>query len=118
MFTRFMVNEIIVICFICQHQHIFKKSRMLKTEKEIIELLEGINEIFKSGILEYYLMRPKQNYVEKIWFAAFTYYYFEPAKVKNDCQPDCLSSNTTLVDSSGLALPKKLRLLSSLTMDR
>lgn len=96
----------------------FQKEQDASVKKEITELPEGSNEIFKSGILEYYMMRPKQNYVKKICFAVFTYYYFEPAKVKNDCQPDQLNSNTALVDSSGLALPKKLRLLSLLTMDR
>lgn len=38
MFTRFMVKEIIVICFICQHQHIFEKSRMLQSKKKLLNL--------------------------------------------------------------------------------
>ena len=41
-----------------------KTFRMLKSEKEIAELLEYYNEIFKFGILKHYMMRPKQNYVK------------------------------------------------------
>ena len=41
-----------------------KTFRMLKSEKEIAELLEYYNEIFKFDILKHYMMRPKQNYVK------------------------------------------------------
>ena len=34
---------------------------MLKSVKEIVELPEDCNEIFKSGILEYCMMRFKAN---------------------------------------------------------
>ena len=41
-----------------------KRFRMLKSEKETAELLEYHNEIFKPGILKYYMIRPEQNYVK------------------------------------------------------
>ena len=38
-----------------------KRVRMLKLEKEILELPGDSDEIFKSGIVEYYMMRPNQD---------------------------------------------------------
>ena len=59
------------------------------------------------------MIRPKQNYVKNISFAVFASYYFKlTTKVENDYQPDCLNSDTTIRDSLGLSLPKKLRLSS------
>ena len=57
-----------------------KRVSMLKSKKEITELPEDSNEIFKSGFLEYYMMRLKQNDVINIYFAVFTYYYFKPVR--------------------------------------
>ena len=45
----------------------------------------------------------------------FASYYFKPAKVENDYQPDCLTDDTT-IDSLGLTLPKKVKLSSTFTM--
>ena len=57
-----------------------KRVSMLKSKKEITELPEDSNEIFKSDFLEYYMMRLKQNDVINIYFAVFTYYYFKPVR--------------------------------------
>ena len=43
-----------------------RRVRMLKSVKEIAELPEDCNEIFKSGILEYCMMRSKQINVKNM----------------------------------------------------
>ena len=49
-----------------------KKLRILKSEKEISELLENSGKIYKSGLLEYYLVRPSQKiYIKNICFEIF-----------------------------------------------
>ena len=53
----------------------------------------------------------------KTCLAVFASYYFKPAKVENDYQPDCLTDDTT-IDSLGLTLAKKVKLSSTLTMYR
>ena len=48
----------------------------------------------------------------------FASYYFKPANVENDYQPDCLCDDATMIDSLGLTLPRKVKLSSTLTMHR
>ena len=49
-----------------------KKLRILKSEKEISELLENSGKIYKSGLLEHYLVRPSQKiYIKNICFEIF-----------------------------------------------
>ena len=43
--------------------------------------------------------------IRKICLAVFASYYFKPAKVENDYQPDCLTDDATMIDSLGLTLP-------------
>ena len=50
--------------------------------------------------------------------AVFASYYSKPTNLENHYQPNCFNSDTGIVDSFGLALSKKLRLSSSLTMHR
>ena len=64
-----------------------KTVRMIKREKEILELPGDSDEIFKSGIVEYYMMRLNQDDLKNICCAVFASYYFKPAKVENDYQP-------------------------------
>ena len=52
---------------------------MLKSEKETLELPGESDDIFKSGILEYYMMRPDQDDMKNICLAQVASYYFKPA---------------------------------------
>ena len=45
------------------------------------------------------MMRPNQNDMKNICFTVFVSYYVKPAKVENDCQPNCLTDDVTLIDS-------------------
>ena len=40
---------------------------MLKSEKEILGLPGESDEIFRSGIVEYYMMRPNQDDMKNVW---------------------------------------------------
>ena len=95
-----------------------RRVRMLQSEKEILELAGDIDTIFKSGIVEYYMMRPNQDHKNNICLAVFASYCFKPAKVENDYQSDCLIDDATMIDSLGLTLPSKNKLSSTLTMHR
>ena len=46
-----------------------ERVRMLKSEKEIFEIPRDRDEIFKSGIVEYYMMRPNQDDLKNICLA-------------------------------------------------
>ena len=60
-----------------------KRVQILKSEKEISELLEVSGEICKSALLEYYLSRPRQNLdIKNICLAVFAFYNFMPQKNK------------------------------------
>ena len=52
---------------------------MLKSEKETLELPGESDDKFKSGIVEYYMMRPNHDDIKNISLALFAYYYFKPA---------------------------------------
>ena len=62
-----------------------KRLRMLKLEKNA-ELSENSDKIFKSGNLDYYMMRPKQNDIKNICFAMLASYCFKFGKDENDYQ--------------------------------
>ena len=76
---------------------------MLKSEKEVLELTGDSDKIFKSGIVEYYMMRPNQDDLKNICLTVFSYYYFKSPKVGNGYQPECLTDDATMIDD-----PKKL----------
>ena len=60
-----------------------KRVQILKSEKEISELLEINGEINKSSLLEYYLSKPGQNSdIKNIYLAVFTFYNFKAQKKK------------------------------------
>ena len=80
---------------------------MPKSEKEILEIPGDSDEIFKSNMVEYYVMRPNLHDLKNICLAVFASHYFKPAKVVNDYQPDCLTDNALMIDSLGLTLHKK-----------
>ena len=46
-----------------------ERVSMLKSEKEILEIPRDHDEIFKSGIVEYYMMRPNQDDLKNICLA-------------------------------------------------
>ena len=57
---------------------------MPKSEKEILEIPGDSGEIFKSMMVEYYVMRPNLHDLKNICLAVFASHYFKPAKVEND----------------------------------
>ena len=59
---------------------------------------------------------PNQDDIKNTCLAAFASYYFKLAKVENDYQTDCLTDDTTMVDSFGLNLPKNLKISSTLAI--
>ena len=61
MFTRVLVKELPRSVLYVNTNTLSRRVRMLKSVKEIVELPEDCNEIFKSGILEYCMMRFKAN---------------------------------------------------------
>ena len=64
------------------------------------------------------MIRPNRNNMKNIYLTVFVSYYFKPAKVKNDDQPDCLNDDETMVDSLRLTLPKKVKLSVTLAIHR
>ena len=60
-----------------------KRVRIIKSEKEISELLEVSGEIYKSALLEHYFSRPRQNLdIKNICLAVFAFYNFMLQKNK------------------------------------
>ena len=56
--------------------------------------------------------------MKNVSLAVLASYCFKPAKVENDYLLDCLADDATILDSSGLTLPKIVKLSSTLTICR
>ena len=57
------------------------------------------------------MMRPNQDDMKNICLEVF-------AKIENNYQPDCLTDDSTMIDSLRLTLSKKVKISSALRMHR
>ena len=96
---------------------------MLRSQKQIGDLPDDSNDIFKRDMLERYVDRPDENFcngsydvLNKFRYAEFLrFYYIVPSVHENDWQPMELKDELLEVNSPATGYPIVISLISSIT---
>ncbi|XP_028414140.1 uncharacterized protein LOC114537203 [Dendronephthya gigantea] len=97
-----------------------QRVRMTKTQEELDDLDDDSTDIFKSNIVERYVIRPTSiALVDSMCLAEFAAYYYKDYKLDcetQDGQPDILTDdiieNQSTITNRVQALPKTIKLLN------